>query len=156
MPIEPRVITVTQRVELTFQHPTDPNVTVNITDADPYLAEVVAGLYNRMEKSEARVAELEAAIEDTHSALGDIVEHEGIRRHAIRVKARLVDAEFHWGRYKARVAELERKLRVQASKHGTQAKERDRYREALERIANQDYRGNRSAESIIAHNALKG
>jgi hypothetical protein len=32
--------------------------------------------------------------------------------------------------------------------------ERDAYKEALERIANQDYRGNRSAESQIAFKTL--
>ena len=34
-------------------------------------------------------------------------------------------------------------------------RERDRYRVALEKIANQDYRGNRSTESEIAWKALK-
>lgn len=61
-----------------------------------------------MDALRARVAELEAAIEDTHSALGGIIEHEGIRLHAIRTKALLVDAEFHWSHYKDRVAELEK------------------------------------------------
>jgi hypothetical protein len=34
-------------------------------------------------------------------------------------------------------------------------RERDAYRSALQRIAEADYRGNRSMEQVIAHNALK-
>lgn len=50
----------------------------------------------------------------------------------------------------ARYADIDR-LRAELA---AAIKQRDNYRSALERIANQDYRGNRSTESQIAFSAL--
>jgi len=58
-----------------------------------------------------------------------------------------------------RITELERELAYWRTEHDREVKRRSgevmRFSEALEEIANADYRGNRSQESIIANKALE-